>query len=242
MAEDALKNIVFYELCKGSGDLAKFSKYARFALDDGDYADILTDALSHDSIPANATSVNRPEPIDKNRDWSLMAEDGRNLYAIRLTNDGKDGAEASTSSYFPGFLAPVYCLAEYCPPFKAYISQVERHIVPGLDDATWATFVVDQVAIRNSAEVKQMDLTGGRHHLNLPIYLNLFDRASNLPVWMAAHHAHDVQTSRHHDDDDHHHEKAFDNHGGIHPPTLVNLHGGIHPPSFVNSVYINLSA
>lgn len=228
-----IENVIFYGIDKGYNDVAYFSSYAKAKVLQGDAAAMANAHAATGAIPAGA-SHGRRMPPNGNMVWSTVAEPGRNKYVLRLTGN--------TDTIFNNTGAAVDCLAPHINHQQPLIESVTR-----LSD-NCASFVVDTDHVLQciKASDPQNNLTFGQGYFaSLPLYFNLIDGHTGLPVWLAANHYHGQQSSAGHSHT--HTHKLLEKQEILAIPEQLGevrhfrRHGGVHLTGFVSLMYVDLA-
>lgn len=206
-------NIIFYEISKGADGFAYISDYDCKPIGTTrEGLDFLDGCVSADKLSATANLKNRPYPPDGNLRWSTAAQDGKNLYVLRIA--GNMNAHFADKD-------PVICFSPHLPATLKPIESAETHS----KNKRWAVFTVDTektlTGIEHFGEKLKHEHTC-HHQVSLPLYLNIIDDETGLPAMLAANHHHNVTHS-------HTHAKR-DN--------VAFAHRGPHFTSFVSMMYV----
>lgn len=197
----SIENVIFYKIEKDSNDMAKFGGYARALETNRQGANWEGTFATGGNTPVSALH-NRPKPHNGNLAWSTVAEAGCNKYVFRLADD--------TDAVFKDTPSPVKCFTDHIPGNPTLISKAT------LVANNCVSFVVDTVDI--VAKIKQATQGsslsfGGGHYARLPLYFNIYDTITGVPVWLAANHSHSGSSS-------------------------ARSHGGVHVGGFVSEMYV----
>ncbi len=184
-------NIIFYEISKGADGFAYISDFDRKpAGSEEEVEAMLKHCVNADQLPADANLKKRPYPPDGNLRWSTVAENGRNLYVLRI--DGNMGAHFNKDPNMP---ESVICFDPHLP---TKLKPIEDAKTNGTN-ARWATFTVDTGKIIHGLQPHAKHLEHEHeceHQIGLPLYLNLVDEITKLPAFLAANHHHTVAASK----------------------------------------------
>lgn len=208
------ENIIFYEISKGADGYAYISDYDSMAITmAGEEIGFLDGCVKADKLSATANLKNRPYPPDGNLRWSTAAQDGKNLYVLRI--------DKNMNAYFADY-DPVVCFSPHLPATLKPIEDAKTH----KKNNRWATFAVDTKKIHAGIEQFGEKLRHEHtchHQVSLPLYLNIIDDETGLPAMLAANHHHNVTHS----------------HSHFKEAAAPFAHRGPHFTSFVSMMYVS---
>ncbi len=184
------EHIIFYEISKGPDSFAYISDYACKPIGSTrEGLDILDACVKADQLPPEANLRQKPYPPDGDLRWSTVAQNGKNLYVLRI--DENMNAHFNSDPAMP---EPVICFCPHLPATLEPVEKAERHSA----NERWAVFTVDTNKILCGIEQFNDKLEHEHtcaHHVGLPLYLNLIDDETGLPALLAANHYHGVAHS-----------------------------------------------
>lgn len=218
------ENIIFYEISKGSDGYAYISDFDRKPVKSTQEAiDFLDECIKMDRLPADANLKKRPYPPDGNLRWSTVAEQGKNLYVLRIDKNMNASFGTYDDKHQPlPESEPVICFSPHLPAGLKPIDNAETDPC----NIRWATFTVDTDKIAAGIEHLEDHLAHEHqceHEVALPLYLNLTDNESKQPAFLAANHHHNVAAKE---------PRAKGNAGLL-------SHRGPHFTSFVSMMYVD---
>lgn len=154
-------------------------------------------------------------------DWALVAMPGKHTYMIRLTKETR--AEFNAAE-------PLKCFVDHIPGADKNLL-ITKHVRV---ESNCIEFTVDTGAVLDAVEAASLNSGGSGFtitkgsYVTLPLFLNMYDTETKLPVWLAANHAHGSS------------KRAKSAAGGSHSGMRMTGHGGIHPPDFLSHMYVDL--